>query len=88
MEAGGTTELIEIKLEKSEKNVRELLFNLLAHWRSCADRREQFFRHAAGIAMISKRILRVSAATDDLAIHVISLRSRNRARKRKNLLAP
>jgi len=81
VEAGGITELIELEVEKPEKNVTELVFNLLAHLCSCADGREQFLRHAAGIAMISKRILRVSAATDDLAIQVISVIAKNSTSK-------
>ncbi|XP_058752738.1 E3 ubiquitin-protein ligase PUB24-like [Vicia villosa] len=73
MEAGGVSELIEIELENPKKSMTELIFNLLAHLCSCAEGREQFLRHAAGIAMVTKRILRVSAATDDLAIQVISM---------------
>ncbi|KAK7312687.1 hypothetical protein VNO77_36747 [Canavalia gladiata] len=73
VEAGAVSELIELELEKPEKNITELIFNLLAHLCSCADGREQFVRHAAGIAVVSKRVLRVSAATDDRAIHVFSV---------------
>ncbi|TKY67015.1 E3 ubiquitin-protein ligase PUB23 [Spatholobus suberectus] len=73
VEAGAVTELIELELEKPEKNMTELIFNLLAHLCSCADGREQFLRHPAGIAVVSKRVLRVSAATDDRAIHVFSV---------------
>jgi len=73
VEAGAVTQLIELELEKPEKNMTELIFNLLAHLCSCADGREQFVRHAAGIAVVSKRVLRVSAATDDRAIHVFSV---------------
>jgi hypothetical protein len=39
------------------------------------------FRHAAGIATILKRILRISAATDDLALHVISVIVKNSTSK-------
>ncbi|KOM50486.1 hypothetical protein LR48_Vigan08g131300 [Vigna angularis] len=73
VEAGAVTELIELELEKPEKNMTELIFNLLAHLCCCADGREQFLRHAAGIAVVSKRVLRVSAATDERAIHVFSV---------------
>ncbi|CAI8616190.1 unnamed protein product [Vicia faba] len=73
VEAGGVSELIEIELENPKKSVTELIFNLLAHLCLSAEGREQFLRHAAGIAMLTKRILRVSAATDDLAIQVISV---------------
>ncbi|CAL0303981.1 unnamed protein product [Lupinus luteus] len=74
VEAGAVKELIEIELEKPEnKNITELVFNLLAHLCSCVEGRKQFLLHAAGIAMISKRILRVSPATDDRAIHIFAL---------------
>ncbi|XP_020203428.1 E3 ubiquitin-protein ligase PUB23 [Cajanus cajan] len=73
VEAGAVAELIELELEKPEKNITELIFNLLAHLCSCAEGREQFLRHGAGIALVSKRVLRVSAATDDRAIHVFSV---------------
>lgn len=73
VEVNGVFELIEFELENPKKSVTELIFNLLAHLCSCAEGREQFLRHAAGIAMVTKRILRVSAATDDLAIQVISV---------------
>ncbi|XP_027348689.1 E3 ubiquitin-protein ligase PUB23-like [Abrus precatorius] len=76
VEAGAVLELIELDLEKPEKNITELIFNLLAHLCSCADGREQFLRHAAGIALVSKRVLRVSAATDDRAIHIFSVIAR------------
>ncbi|XP_061353670.1 E3 ubiquitin-protein ligase PUB23-like [Gastrolobium bilobum] len=73
VEAGAVTELIELVLEKQEKNLTELMFILLAHLCSCADGREQFLQHAAGIAVLSKRTLRVSPATDDRALHIFSL---------------
>ncbi|MED6119366.1 hypothetical protein PIB30_011169 [Stylosanthes scabra] len=71
VESGAVTELIELELEKPEKNISELIFNLLAHLCSCAEGREMFLKHAAAIAMVSKRILRVSSATDDRAVHIL-----------------
>ena len=76
VEAGAVVELIELALEKPEKNMTELIFILLAHLCSCADGREQFLQHAAGIAVVSKRILRVSPTTDDRALHIFSLVSK------------
>lgn len=76
VEAGVVFELIELELEKPEKNITELIFNLLAQLCSCADGREKFLLHAAGIAVVSKRVLRVSPATDDRAVHVLSLIAR------------
>ncbi|KAI4322482.1 hypothetical protein L6164_022173 [Bauhinia variegata] len=73
VEAGAVFDLIELELEKPEKNITELIFILLAQLCSCADGREQFLKHAAGIAMLSKRILRVSPTTDDRAVHTLAL---------------
>ncbi|KAJ6984213.1 hypothetical protein D5086_017580 [Populus alba] len=71
VEANAVFELIELELEKPEKNITELIFNILAQLCSCADGREQFLKHAGSIAMISKRVLRVSPATDDRALHIL-----------------
>ncbi|KAL2331882.1 hypothetical protein Fmac_019463 [Flemingia macrophylla] len=76
VESGAVVELVELVLEKPEKNVTELVFILLAHLCSCADGREQFVQHAAGIAVVSKRILRVSPTVDDRALHIFSLVSK------------
>ncbi|XP_054816604.1 E3 ubiquitin-protein ligase PUB24-like [Prosopis cineraria] len=73
VESGAVFVLIDLELEKPTKNITELVFNLLANLCSCADGREQFLRHAAGIAVMSKRILRVSNATDDRAVQIFSL---------------
>ncbi|XP_028756775.1 E3 ubiquitin-protein ligase PUB23-like [Neltuma alba] len=73
VESGAVFELIDLELEKPTKKITELVFNLLVHLCSCADGREQFVQHAAGIAVLSKRILRVSNATDDRAVHILSL---------------
>ncbi|KAK9279327.1 hypothetical protein L1049_013006 [Liquidambar formosana] len=76
VEAGAVFELIELELEKPEKNITELIFCLMAHLCSCADGRAQFLKHACGIAMLCKRLLRVSPVTDDRAVHVIALISK------------
>lgn len=86
VEAGVVFELIQLELEKNgdnnnnnnskDKNMTELVFNLLAQLCSCADGREEFLSHAAGIAVAAKRVLRVSPATDDRALHVLWLVAR------------
>ncbi|MED6193194.1 hypothetical protein PIB30_016926 [Stylosanthes scabra] len=77
VESGAVTELIELAIDKpTEKNLTELIFTLLAQLCSCAEGREQFLNHPAGIAVVSKRTLRVSAATDDRALHVLWLISK------------
>lgn len=81
VEAGAVFELIALELEKPEKNITELIFNLLALLCSTADGRAELLRHAGGIAVVSKRILRVSTATNDRAIQILSLISKHSARK-------
>ncbi|CAK9327931.1 unnamed protein product [Citrullus colocynthis] len=81
VEAGAIFDLIELELEKPEKNITELIFNLLAHLCSMADGRAELIRHAGGIAVVSKRILRVSTATTNRAIQILSLISKHSARK-------
>ncbi|KAA8544356.1 hypothetical protein F0562_022376 [Nyssa sinensis] len=76
VDAGAVFELIELELRNQEKKTTELIFSLLAHLCSCADGRAQLLKHAAGIAMVSKKILRVSPATDDRAVHILSLISK------------
>uniref|UniRef100_A0A5B7ATW9 U-box domain-containing protein n=1 Tax=Davidia involucrata TaxID=16924 RepID=A0A5B7ATW9_DAVIN len=76
VEAGTVFELIELELSNAEKKTSELIFCLLAHLCSFADGRAQLLKHAGGIAVVAKRILRVSPATDDRALHVLWLISK------------
>ncbi|KAA8549968.1 hypothetical protein F0562_001675 [Nyssa sinensis] len=76
IEAGAVFDLIELELNNAEKKTSELIFCLLGHLCSYADGREQLLKHAGAIAMVSKRILRVSPATDDRAVHILWLISK------------
>ncbi|GLT77717.1 hypothetical protein SLA2020_492790 [Shorea laevis] len=76
VEANTVFHLIELELQKPQKNISELIFTLLANLCSCADGRAQFLSHAGSIAMVSKRILRVSPAVDDQAVRILSLISK------------
>ncbi|KAI3795892.1 hypothetical protein L1987_38552 [Smallanthus sonchifolius] len=73
VEAGAVFELIELEINGVEKNVSELVFSLLAQLCSCADGRAQLLKHACGIAMVGKRMFKVSPVTDDRAIHILLL---------------
>ncbi|XP_060196921.1 E3 ubiquitin-protein ligase PUB24-like [Lycium barbarum] len=81
IELGAIFELIELELSNPEKRVTELVFSLLSHLCSLADGRAELLKHAAGIAMVSKRILRISPATDDSAIQILRLISKFSATK-------
>ncbi|CAH1436116.1 unnamed protein product [Lactuca virosa] len=73
VEAGAVFELVELEINGVEKNVSELLFCLMAHLCSCADGRAQLLKHAGGIAMVAKRMFKVSPGTDDRAVQILSL---------------
>ncbi|KAM0939760.1 putative U box domain, armadillo-like helical, Zinc finger, RING/FYVE/PHD-type [Dioscorea sansibarensis] len=73
VDAGAVPVLIELELTLPEKRTTELVFGVLDHLCSCADGRAQFLDHAAGIAIVSKRVLRVSPAADDRAVRILSL---------------
>ncbi|KAK9122903.1 hypothetical protein Sjap_012505 [Stephania japonica] len=73
VEAGAVFQLIELELNGCpDKRTTELILGVLDHLCSCADGRAKFLGHAAGIAMITKRILRVSTAADDVAVRILS----------------
>ncbi|XP_027082779.1 E3 ubiquitin-protein ligase PUB24-like [Coffea eugenioides] len=72
IEAGAVFDVIELELSNPEKKTTELIFRLLAQLCSCADGRAELLKHSAGIAMLSKRTLRISAATDDRSMHIFA----------------
>ncbi|KAF4404010.1 hypothetical protein G4B88_014466 [Cannabis sativa] len=63
----------KLELTKLERHTIKIIINLLAHLCSCADGRAKLLQHACGIAKVSEKILRVSEATDDRAIYILSL---------------
>ncbi|CAH2041326.1 unnamed protein product [Thlaspi arvense] len=73
VEAGAVTVMVELELESPEKRTTELILGILFHLCSCADGRAQLVGHAAGIAVVTKRLLRVSPAADDRALLIIAL---------------
>ncbi|XP_055834736.1 E3 ubiquitin-protein ligase PUB23-like [Solanum dulcamara] len=73
IESGAIFELIELELTNPEKRVSELGFCLLSNLCVLADGRAKFLEHAAGIALVTKRTLRISATIDDSAIQIFGL---------------
>ncbi|XP_060169922.1 E3 ubiquitin-protein ligase PUB24-like [Lycium barbarum] len=76
VESGAIFELIDLELTNPEKRVSELVFYLLAHLCVLADGRAKFLEHAAGIALVTKRTLRISSTIDDSAIQILGLISK------------
>ncbi|XP_071690460.1 E3 ubiquitin-protein ligase PUB24-like [Rutidosis leptorrhynchoides] len=77
IELGAVFELVEIELESSPKKaITELTMGVLFHLCSLADGRAQLIGHAAGIAMVTKRIGKVSRKVDERALMIISMISK------------
>ncbi|PIN10640.1 Ubiquitin--protein ligase [Handroanthus impetiginosus] len=76
IESGAVYDLIEMELCNPEKRTTDLIFCLLANLCTCADGRQQLLKHAGGIAVAAKRLLRVSAATDDRVLCILELIAR------------
>ncbi|KAK9059973.1 hypothetical protein SSX86_020677 [Deinandra increscens subsp. villosa] len=76
IDSGAVFELVELELGSPEKDITELIMGVLFHLCSSADGRAQLLDHAAGIAMITKRIAKVSQKVDERALMIISLISK------------
>nr|GMD61721.1 E3 ubiquitin-protein ligase PUB24-like [Ipomoea batatas] len=83
IESDAVFELIEVEINNSrEKKTTELVLGILSQLCCCADGRAQLLSHAAGIAVVSNAILKVSARADDEALAVLSSISRFSATSR------
>lgn len=76
VEAGAVFTLIEILLEGNERRVCELGLVGLDILCGCAEGRAEFLRHGAGLAVVSKKILRVSHLASSRAVKILSNVSR------------
>ncbi|KAL0426593.1 UNVERIFIED_CONTAM: E3 ubiquitin-protein ligase PUB24 [Sesamum latifolium] len=76
VESGAIFDLIEVELRGPEKKTTELVLGILYHLCSSADGRAQLLSHAAGVAVVTRRILKVSPTADDRAVLIIGLISK------------
>ncbi|KAD2804427.1 hypothetical protein R6Q59_030087 [Mikania micrantha] len=72
IDSGAVFELVELELGSPDKATTELIMAVLSHLCSSADGRAQFLGHAAGLAMITKRLGRVSPKVDQRVLMIIS----------------
>ncbi|GKV34996.1 hypothetical protein SLEP1_g43322 [Rubroshorea leprosula] len=72
VEGGAVMLLIELLLEVSEKRTCELKLILLDQLCGCAEGRAELLKHGAGLAVVSKKILRVSQVASDRAVRILS----------------
>ncbi|WVZ88449.1 hypothetical protein U9M48_034969 [Paspalum notatum var. saurae] len=76
VEAGAAHEAIEMALDAAPgaggRRATELALALLAELCACADGRAAVAAHPAGVAVVARRLLRVSAAADACAVRVLA----------------
>ncbi|PPE01626.1 hypothetical protein GOBAR_DD01343 [Gossypium barbadense] len=76
VESGAVSALIELELGSPEKRTTELIVGILFHLCCCADGRAEFLSHKGGLAVVAKRIMKVSPTADDRAVFILSLISK------------
>ncbi|XP_043695556.1 E3 ubiquitin-protein ligase PUB23-like [Telopea speciosissima] len=73
VEAGAVSVLIEMLIETTDqRRVCEMVLVVLDHLCRCAEGRAELFRHGAGIAVVSKKILRVSDVASERGVRILS----------------
>ncbi|XVE96286.1 hypothetical protein REPUB_Repub02eG0208000 [Reevesia pubescens] len=70
-EAGAVPVLIDLLLDSSERRACEMTLTVLDEVCRCAEGRSELLRHGAGIAIVSKKILRVSQVASERAVRIL-----------------
>ena len=71
VESGAIPVLVEFLLDCKERKLCEMMFVLLEMLCQCADGRAELLCHGAGLAIVSKKILRVSTMANDKAVKIL-----------------
>lgn len=82
VEGGAVPVLIELLLEISDKRACELILIILDLLCGCAEGRAEFLKHGGGLAIVSKKILRVSHMASERAVRILRSISRFSATSR------
>ncbi|KAB2028168.1 hypothetical protein ES319_D05G080500v1 [Gossypium barbadense] len=72
VEGGAVFVLIELLLGTSETRASELALIVLGQLCGCAEGRAELLKHGAGLAIVSKKIFRVSHGASNMAVRIIS----------------
>ncbi|KAK7263468.1 hypothetical protein RJT34_31059 [Clitoria ternatea] len=72
VEGGAVLVLIELLLDVSERRPCELMLIALERLCGCAEGRAEFLNHGAGVAIVSKKILRVSHVASDKGVKILT----------------
>ncbi|OVA07158.1 U box domain [Macleaya cordata] len=71
VEAGAVSILIELLLDTTDKRACEIILMVLDQLCGCAEGRAELIKHSAGIAVVSKKILRVSHLASEKAVRIL-----------------
>ncbi|XP_057505704.1 E3 ubiquitin-protein ligase PUB23-like [Actinidia eriantha] len=71
VEAGAVTVLIDLLLDSPERRTCEMILMALDQMCQCAEGRAELLKHDAGLAVVSKKVLRVSKAASERAVRVL-----------------
>jgi hypothetical protein len=71
IQSGCVNVLIEILLDCKERKPCEMILVLLEKLCQCADGRYELLSHGCGLAIVSKKILRVSTLANDRAVRIL-----------------
>ncbi|XP_038971987.1 E3 ubiquitin-protein ligase PUB23-like [Phoenix dactylifera] len=69
--AGAVPVLVELLLDEPERRICELVLMALGRVCGCAEGRAELVGHAAGIAVVSKKILRVSEVASERGVKIL-----------------
>ncbi|KAJ9542911.1 hypothetical protein OSB04_029417 [Centaurea solstitialis] len=72
-ESGMVSVLVELLIDTRERRLCELVLVALEQISRCAEGRAELVEHAAGLAAVSKKILRVSHVASDRAVRIVCL---------------
>ncbi|XP_022747255.1 E3 ubiquitin-protein ligase PUB23-like [Durio zibethinus] len=70
-EAGVVPVLIDLLLDSSDRRACEMILTVLDAVCGCAEGRSELLRHGAGLAIVSKKILRVSQVASERAVRIL-----------------
>ncbi|CAD6244505.1 unnamed protein product [Miscanthus lutarioriparius] len=71
VEAGAVAALVELLLDEGGRRVSELAVVAIDHLCGCAEGRSELVAHPAGLAVVSKKVMRVSAAATESAVRAL-----------------
>lgn len=70
-EAGAVAVLIDLLIDSTDKRYCESSLTILDHLCQCAEGRAELLKHAAGLAVVSKKLLRVSNVGNERGLRIL-----------------